>query len=653
MANAFATNYTISGAANCFSLVWKLTRTMKKAGWIVTASSDGYIRDVTGTPGTSQTASTAATTDRWGNNADPNNDTYPINNLSDAGACWIVLSGPKTVKIPLNAAPTGIFVRGETVTQATSSAEGELLGYVWDIAGLTGYAVILPHTGTFDNSHTITGSTSSATFVPTGTVVVYGREIMISKASGINTNNPYAGTQGLIYYVCADVVAEAAQFFSAVANGTTLASTTIAVASNAAVLPQATINVASTVGFYTASSGPAIPGTILVTTSNGPQIVSYTGVGSATTFTGCSGGTGTMSTGGAITAGPVVAPGSLGTQITAGSNSAALPQATINVLNTGGFPASGTFNISISANNWQTITYTGLTTTTFTGCSGGTGTMLTNQIVSKDFPTKAICVRGGIYNTGTSGMATQAPWISNNLNGYVATNNGQAACVNATPSAGVSADGSFYVIATTNNGYTNNPLTNTVSGIMYTIVDDSEPGDVDPYVFMVNMGQSFTTWNNTLSNGNPSSQYWFYVPQSINTTTGNVPSFMGYAARGCPVASRDVPSIWTGTVYTAFNTYLISTGITAPMRVTNCASALSAATTTIKEHILLWNNTVTGIGALNQIKGKTRWAAATALGSVYDTYDNKTWINVAYATQGSSGPTIIFGPYDGSTTPKL
>ena len=70
-------------------------------------------------------------------------------------------------------------------------------------------------------------------------------------------------------------------------------STTIAVASNGAALPQATINVAATAGFATT-------GAIYVTTTNGPQLVTYTGT-TGTTFTGCTGGTGTMSTGNAVT----------------------------------------------------------------------------------------------------------------------------------------------------------------------------------------------------------------------------------------------------------------------------------------------------------------------------------------------------------------
>jgi len=67
------------------------------------------------------------------------------------------------------------------------------------------------------------------------------------------------------------------------------AKTTIAVASNGQVLPQATINVASAAAF--ASSGQ-----ILVRTTTGDQLVTYTGK-TATTFTGCTGGTGTMATG--------------------------------------------------------------------------------------------------------------------------------------------------------------------------------------------------------------------------------------------------------------------------------------------------------------------------------------------------------------------
>jgi hypothetical protein len=73
----------------------------------------------------------------------------------------------------------------------------------------------------------------------------------------------------------------------------TTQSTTIAAASNGATLPQAIINVATTTGFPT-------NGFILVVTSNGPQVVQYTNVSGGNQFTGCTGGTGTMSLGGVV-----------------------------------------------------------------------------------------------------------------------------------------------------------------------------------------------------------------------------------------------------------------------------------------------------------------------------------------------------------------
>jgi len=136
--------------------------------------------------------------------------------------------------------------------------------------------------------------------------------------------------------------------------------TSIAAGSNGQILPQATINVTSTTGF------PA-SGTIYVTTSDGVQIVKYSGT-TATTFTNCTGGTGTMSSG-------------FTTTIAAGSNNVALPTATINVVSTAGFPTSGTIYVITTA-GVQTVTYTGTTGTSFTGCTGGTGTMNTGNNVS-------------------------------------------------------------------------------------------------------------------------------------------------------------------------------------------------------------------------------------------------------------------------------
>lgn len=201
MSDQYVSNFAIPATNNVFQLVWKLTRALKAAGWTTQASSDGVAKDTSG----------VAANDKWGGSVNPLSDVYVTNtnNLTDAtSGGWIAMRGPSTVKVPLSANPTGTFVRGETVTQATSAAEGELLGYVWDPVGLSGWAVIMPHTGTFDATHVVTGSTSGATFTPTGTVVTYVREIVIGRDTSSVAN---AKINGWIWYICADVSGESAQ----------------------------------------------------------------------------------------------------------------------------------------------------------------------------------------------------------------------------------------------------------------------------------------------------------------------------------------------------------------------------------------------------------------------------------------------------------
>jgi hypothetical protein len=74
------------------------------------------------------------------------------------------------------------------------------------------------------------------------------------------------------------------------------------------------------------------------------------------------------------------------TTIAAGSNGQSLPQATINVASTSGFPTSGAIAVATS-DGVQTVAYTGVTGTSFTGCTGGTGTMsLGGAVQSKAQP---------------------------------------------------------------------------------------------------------------------------------------------------------------------------------------------------------------------------------------------------------------------------
>ena len=69
------------------------------------------------------------------------------------------------------------------------------------------------------------------------------------------------------------------------------------------------------------------------------------------------------------------------TTIAASSNGQTLPQPTINVASTAGFPSSGTIAVATSAGTVP-VNYTGITATSFTGCTGGTGTMSTGGFVN-------------------------------------------------------------------------------------------------------------------------------------------------------------------------------------------------------------------------------------------------------------------------------
>ncbi len=164
---------------------------------------------------------------------------------------------------------------------------------------------------------------------------------------------------------------------SAVVARSILPSTTLTAAgltNGSASLPLATITVVSTTNFTTS-------GTLLIQSSAGTQTVTYTGT-TGTSFTGVVGGTGTIVTGG------IVAQTNNTTTFN-GANGTSLPTATINVVSTTGFPASGnlrvvaqTTNAANAAVSVQNIAYTGTTGTSFTGCTGGTGFLFSGDTVT-------------------------------------------------------------------------------------------------------------------------------------------------------------------------------------------------------------------------------------------------------------------------------
>ena len=180
MAHTIVANYLPPTNADHFNAIWKLSRALKKAGWIYKSSSDGTTKDTTGT----------ATNDKWGGSAASAALTDTIPTIGSGG--WWCAQGPSTLKVPITAAPTGSFIRGENVTQVTTGATGELLGVVFDPVGLTGYAVIAPRVdGSGADPHgwnhvnAITGDLSSASLTPSATVLEFVTEMVLWKYTNL------------------------------------------------------------------------------------------------------------------------------------------------------------------------------------------------------------------------------------------------------------------------------------------------------------------------------------------------------------------------------------------------------------------------------------------------------------------------------------
>ena len=170
------------------------------------------------------------------------------------------------------------------------------------------------------------------------------------------------GTIGGIVHVATDIATAGVL----AAPGTT---TTAVVA-----LPQATLAVVST-GLTTAGPQPAFPsaGTIVVVTSGGPQTVAYTGI-TATTFTGCTGGTGNTSIGGAVTGGLLPTAGTIDTAGNLTGTTGTLDAGTVvEALSTGG-TASNQWYRSVATDDYPGNTVAAPLTLPTTGAISGGNT---------------------------------------------------------------------------------------------------------------------------------------------------------------------------------------------------------------------------------------------------------------------------------------
>lgn len=190
---------------------------------------------------------------------------------------------------------------------------------------------------TANNAATTTDQAVFGTFIPgafpnqltyshfqgeTGAVLGWGSQLIVLQSNVTTTATPItvpAPPNNQVGLMACPSGVITGQSPLLIGSSVTSQSTTIAAASTGLTLPQTVINVASVVGF-------ANSGNINVTTSTGVQLVTYTGLNVAgNQFTGCSGGGGTMSTGGAVSQGvwPSLNSLSFGTAATITSASSA------------------------------------------------------------------------------------------------------------------------------------------------------------------------------------------------------------------------------------------------------------------------------------------------------------------------------------------
>jgi hypothetical protein len=265
-----------------------------------------------------------------------------------------------------------------TTTTPHGLANNQFVG-VYNVGGNTnangGWTVTVVNTTQFN----LNGAVGNATYTPnTGTVVIPGG-VPISPTSSpagfFEGSSVLAiGNDGVTSSIGSTLTAAASTPFSAnmvnkhVVVWLAGAATGITQASVGQSLPQSSINVASTIGFVNS-------GTLFVETSSGLQTVTYAGIVNTTIAAGSNGQTLPQATINVISTTGFPNSGTI--NVTTAANT---PQV---VTYTGKTPTSFT---GCSGGTGAMTTTNPVTGQIFTGCVGGTGTMLTNGSVSVNQP---------------------------------------------------------------------------------------------------------------------------------------------------------------------------------------------------------------------------------------------------------------------------
>jgi hypothetical protein len=176
-----------------------------------------------------------------------------------------ITAGGDPLKDPFRPGKTEVLIWRDS-TDGAFAAAGGVIGKVLDNTG--------PHPGFRPMGYTGPGTANNLTMPAVHGRSVSSGDLPLTEASFkslFRTPAPGIGAGARVYQRYA------------------VAQTTVTAGSNSQTLPQATINVGSTAAFPAA-------GSLKIQTNLGDQIVTYTGT-TATTFTGCAGGTGVITTG--------------------------------------------------------------------------------------------------------------------------------------------------------------------------------------------------------------------------------------------------------------------------------------------------------------------------------------------------------------------
>ena len=745
MANVTAPNFALAASNDTRSALHKLSRAMKAAGWVTLSSSDGTTKDTTGgytadkwngTIGNGGTGAVASVTtvvggvatltgltgfstttagQRWititgaasgGNNgtfkilsfisatsvtirntaavaSDANNgaiswtERIPLSDTYTIGAsAWINMQGPSTLKITISTiAQDGyqVNVLGSNQTGTVARITAINSGLV-TVSGLTNMTI-----GSSANVIVITGAASSAN---NGSFTIVKQldpnTVLIANPSGVapDTNNGSINWQERIGV-----------------NG---------------------IRGENVTQTTTGAQGEVVGINFDFLTGTGYLVVFPRNNGSGGGPFGWDGtNTITGATSGAVwtpTATPTEfireivmwAPTAITTTISAGSNGASLPQATINAVNpqAAGFPTAGIMFV-VTSGGTQTVTYTGTTTTTFTGCSGGSGTMSTGNAVTASIGTLTgymQCINnstenasrfsvlatsagatatiapggGGTNNTfpipgsyvwvGTGGAQTPARFGMITTTGLMT--NAQIMCADSTFDIGRSADGSFTCaigVPTDAGSYL---------GFTFTRLDDQEDGDIDPYIFYnpsadtlyapvrtalttnytggATTGRSFNAGSGTLAG----------TTLTNSTSSCNLSAFRGWRGRG--TSNDSFQNYQVGLLVNGSGAYSATNGTGAACMTQNTTD-IEVNTTATVNTIVNTNSVFIGepvwvVSAQAQarsMKGSCRWLRCVMGGTGTDTLGAGSGVGFWY--QLCTGSTTFFpfvsGPWDGSTTP--